>query len=342
MPPSCLTPPVPGFLPGRCAHELLAGASCTTCVQACPRAAFTLGEHALELDTAACDGCGACVAACPREALALPCDSPPGVARQGGAVYLTATPGPPEDRALTGPSLRELGWAALLRLHVQGVRELVLAEPDGPWCEAGPEAEPPAWRRVDAVLESRGLRPLALRTEPARRWRAQAQAALQASGVAPQRRAFLRRLVGPVVEELGTAPEGPAPQVSLLASGEPAQALFPAVPLIDPERCEACDACVRICPEQALREGAQDGGPARYEVEPSRCTGCGLCVDLCEAQALRLERWSRAPQQVLLLQEARCPACGVDYHTLRPRADGRCAVCARVDHHRRLYQTLPD
>ncbi|HVQ90305.1 MAG TPA: 4Fe-4S binding protein [Mycobacteriales bacterium] len=46
--------------------------------------------------------------------------------------------------------------------------------------------------------------------------------------------------------------------------------------------CTGCGACLRTCPEHAIRPG--DGWPLL--VLAHRCTGCAECVEVCPADAL--------------------------------------------------------
>ncbi|HPC84203.1 MAG TPA: [Fe-Fe] hydrogenase large subunit C-terminal domain-containing protein [Thermoanaerobaculaceae bacterium] len=50
----------------------------------------------------------------------------------------------------------------------------------------------------------------------------------------------------------------------------------------DRERCNACVACMRVCPTRAIRTR---GGEAT--VDASRCIECGACVEACPRDALR-------------------------------------------------------
>ncbi|MDE7241506.1 4Fe-4S binding protein [Desulfovibrio sp.] len=54
--------------------------------------------------------------------------------------------------------------------------------------------------------------------------------------------------------------------------------------------CRECLACVRACPQAALRRrGATGGGaPCVFSVEPARCIGCGICVAVCPQGLWRL------------------------------------------------------
>lgn len=59
--------------------------------------------------------------------------------------------------------------------------------------------------------------------------------------------------------------------------------------LHDPERCDCCGVCARICPQQILRIG--DHG---FEVlEEARCMGCFGCEDECHSHAIHVMRTLR-------------------------------------------------
>ncbi|MGH3769957.1 MAG: cobalamin biosynthesis protein [Pseudonocardiaceae bacterium] len=54
-------------------------------------------------------------------------------------------------------------------------------------------------------------------------------------------------------------------------------------PLSISSACTACGACLRTCPEHALRPA-----PQRPVVVPARCTSCGECVEICPTDAITL------------------------------------------------------
>jgi ferredoxin len=54
-------------------------------------------------------------------------------------------------------------------------------------------------------------------------------------------------------------------------------------PLSISSACTACGACLRTCPEYALR-----AAPQRPAVIPARCTSCGECVEICPTDAITL------------------------------------------------------
>lgn len=58
----------------------------------------------------------------------------------------------------------------------------------------------------------------------------------------------------------------------------------------DAGACRECLACVRACPQAALRRrgGAGDGEPCSFSVDAARCIGCGICVAVCPQGLWRL------------------------------------------------------
>ncbi|PIE08840.1 MAG: hypothetical protein CSA74_00520 [Rhodobacterales bacterium] len=120
--------------------------------------------------------------------------------------------------------------------------------------------------------------------------------------------------------------------------------LFAIVPRIDPDLCSGCDACVRICPPEALTLIDTPGGLSAYHVDPESCDACGLCESVCEESAIRLETMALAPKDIPL-QSWACRACGVAVHGPQAAAEGRaqdglCRICARTGHHKKLFQVL--
>jgi ferredoxin len=69
------------------------------------------------------------------------------------------------------------------------------------------------------------------------------------------------------------------------------------VPRIDPERCNGCGKCARICPAGAVSlEGGQiNGGCPKAVTDSSICLGCGICARNCAQAAIRLEARDRRP-----------------------------------------------
>jgi len=319
-------------------HTHLACATCRRCIDACPRGALALGDDALELDAEACDGCGLCAANCPQEAIAF---SPrfDSAGMQEAASWLFACAKADVDRTTpVVPCLHALSWQTLIRLHGRGMRNLAVTSGDCGRCPRGVAAN--LEERVDqvnALLRSLARDPIALLCLQSEAWRARRTATSSRKTPSPSRRAFLRHLVAPVPDG---GEDWPIEALRSPNSVTTVDAVWPAVPTIDADSCNGCDACTRVCRSDALsRHETQER--VHFRIDASRCTGCEACVDVCAPNAISIGHWTRAVQRTLDLQTARCPACGVTFHAPSLRADHRCHVCAQTNHFSRLYQRDP-
>ena len=329
----------PVFNEARCVHSHAAGASCSACADVCPNGALTLGEDALELDVDACDGCALCVAACPQEVI----DSKFGridVAslRKGATAYLACErSGVARDRQ-SMPCVHALSWRHALRLHRAGVREIAAVVGDCHNCPARSARLEHTMVHVNEVLSTSRLPGLQFRYLEKTQWEIEVRGVSPADGISSRRRAFLRRFVDPVGVEQES--EVPATVATLLGESVLVDGVYPAVPLIDRERCDGCDACVRVCRTGALAL-IEDEAKPRYSVDASRCTGCNLCSDVCQPHAVSVSRWTTSTQRMVDLNLQRCPRCGVAYHAPKLRPDNLCNICATTHHRRNLFQVDP-
>ena len=57
-----------------------------------------------------------------------------------------------------------------------------------------------------------------------------------------------------------------------------------AVSVVVTSECRGCGACLRTCPEHAIRTVI----PGPLLVIGSLCTGCGECVEVCPADAIEV------------------------------------------------------
>lgn len=68
------------------------------------------------------------------------------------------------------------------------------------------------------------------------------------------------------------------------------------ISVIDPERCNGCTRCAKICPINAITiaEGEQDGRKRKWAVRNADlCLGCGVCYAACKRGALSMQKRER-------------------------------------------------
>ena len=246
------------------------------------------------------------------------------------------------------PCIHALGLRDLARLAAAGCRRLVVATGDCNDCPRGGAVRLET-RLADLarLLDSRGLPLLRLERGPADRWQAAREAAAPDAGPAMGRRSFLRRGLGLAVDQAATAfglaaaeRQGVETVARLLPETGTPGALVLVAPRIDATACTGCDACARLCPQDAIRLETTEDSPA-YRVLPDRCTGCGICVDVCADGAVRLEAWVPAAPSSLPLAQATCVRCRVRFHRPLLEVGGgpvRCPVCARRGNGDRLFR----
>lgn len=61
---------------------------------------------------------------------------------------------------------------------------------------------------------------------------------------------------------------------------------------IDKVLCKACELCISVCPEQAIRlsTGLNQKGYHPAEFVPEKCRGCALCALMCPEVAIEVYR----------------------------------------------------
>jgi Pyruvate/2-oxoacid:ferredoxin oxidoreductase delta subunit len=245
--------------------------------------------------------------------------------------------------------LHAVGARDLLQLYRNGFRHLIVASADCDACGRSQEtAFEDAVERLNQLLSSRDLAEISLHVLSARKWRSMLSTAMRADKGSPlDRRRFLHRVLRAGFEEgIKTTPlvqfqqENGSPLGSMLPRVSD-QDVMPFVPVIDPQVCNGCDACVRICPQQALVLRQSDD-VANYVSYAERCTGCGICKDVCAQDAVDVFSLQAQPTRQVPLMDFSCRICGAPVHvpSQRPQEDRVCRICARVNHYKNLYQVL--
>lgn len=330
-----------------CVHVRIEHAHCRACVDACPRQAWILDDQILGIDPQACDGCGLCVSACPQGALEhdlhlLPRQWRDRLLAFCGCEYSDIGAGEGQLPCLHSLSLRDL-----LRLYNRGCHSLMVTTGDCDACERGRVTRlSERVQQLNHMLTSRALPVFQIRKLPENRWKAMQLTTHNAEVESHlDRRKFLRDTIQKGLEQglkrsqttasdrSGFSPPGAMlPHVS-------AQDVFPHVPNIDPQNCQGCDACVHLCPQQAIvmvAEGTQVG----YHLHAEKCSDCGICIDVCEYQAVKVFEMQVKSQTAVILRHYTCCACGVHYHLPEEQVNERqlCQICRKVNHHRNLFQ----
>lgn len=166
----------------------------------------------------------------------------------------------PTSDAGIAPCIHALGLRDLARLAAAGCTRLIVATGDCDACPRGGVVRLEG-RLADLarLLYSRGLPILRLERLPPDRWRAARDAAAPDPGPAIARRAFLRRGLGLAVDRAANAfglaeaeRAGVETVTNVLPETGRSGAIAPVAPRIDPTACTGCDACVRLCPQQAI------------------------------------------------------------------------------------------
>lgn len=343
---------LPEIAGDRCVHARIETAECSRCVEACPRDAWVLDDEQLGFDESACDGCGLCVPACPSRAIS-------------NAVGVTTVWFRERRVALIGcdrtgytgdgivPCVHAIGLDHLLEIYREGVRTVLYTHADCAGCPRDCQGSsfPRLLKNMQALLHSRGMAGLVAKAYSPGEWLARREVLLTRgmvnAGAGTSRRSFLRDAAGKALEQGMRAVKVPLPEaeerrlsIEQWLKAVDHDAMFPAVPTIDTGRCTACGACIRVCPEGALRMVQE---PPAYIVEPGHCTACGLCEPVCGQQAIHIVEWSQGRSNIIPLDPRRCRSCGVEFFQMGDQeadAQDRCPICRRTDWHSNLYQVL--
>ena len=68
----------------------------------------------------------------------------------------------------------------------------------------------------------------------------------------------------------------------------------PLVARVDPEACQWCEECVKVCPYEGAIVKVAHGDKEVAEVLPELCKGCGPCAAVCPSAAIEIEGYTNA------------------------------------------------
>ncbi len=337
-----------------CVYSLAECATCQRCVEACPTKAWILDDDALKLNVDLCNGCGLCLPACPEGALSQDRQLSIRSAECGKALFIHC------EKSQYSESLANNGESLLPCIHAIGLRDLVqysqlavstIVTTTGD-CQSCHRHAAPCLsdnvRDFNLFLKANSLPELSLYILDTKAFQTHWETSqpFVATGPVVSRRFFLRQTVNTALSQAIEPPSitesGPLdPPLKALQHSITGE-LFPFVPSFDSARCNGCDACIQLCPHQAL-QFKSDKAQTQYEIDATNCTGCHLCIDVCDQDAIELNSWQMLEQTVIPLHNASCPRCGVNFHLpyTNPKQDRTlCRICMQTDHNQRLFQVL--
>ena len=337
-----------------CLHALYDQSECQTCVDSCPSEAWVLGDESLGLDTEICDGCGLCVPTCPSGALYIHF---PWVIRSFGGQMIalfSCDKSSIAEKAPRIPCIHALGLRQLLLMYQSGIRHLLVSTAECRNCTRNPDyGIHQRVEQLNRLLCERNGEPVKILQRSVQVWKRIFNTdELISRGTQLPRREFLRgggRLLRSqllVLDPLNLSESRSIPPGGLLPAANDVELHWPWAPRIHAHQCNGCDACIKLCPTDALQMvNGEAAGPAKYMLNPATCTGCGICENVCESQAISVNSHVLSKAHTIELVEHKCTACGNDFHYPR-RADSSeqklCRICLERNHSNKLFQVLSD
>lgn len=349
---------IPEIIAERCVHTHCETAGCVRCVEACPQDAWLLDDESLKINVERCDGCGLCVAACTESALGQALLPALRTLDEKGTL-LFACERVWEEATGEGvvPCLHSVSSSLLLEYYRNGYRQILSCRSNCETCPRYGGGDPfrEQLARLNTLLANRRAPTIRHAQLTYAEWEENRKSlptyAPQANHetTTASRRLFLRKAMTLAVEQSMSgastiAPEDaeqPWPTKLPSSKGEPGKVLYPFVPQLDLNLCNGCDACVQLCPHEALHlNRTEDAESPAYLIQAERCTGCGICSDICDQQAIHIHTMQPQTQAAIPLVEANCKACGSHFHypSLSQTSQTYCRICSHTNHHRNLFQ----
>ena len=195
--------------------------------------------------------------------------------------------------------------------------------------------------QLNNLLRSRHLLPIQLLSHSTTVWeKIYAQEELISKGTLLRRRDFLspasstqnvqQQMV--VIDPLNRRESQTIPPAALLPDViEKSACIWVWAPQIVENLCTGCDACIRLCPTNALQLDTDSSDTPAYLIKEKLCTGCHICSDVCTENACQVTTWETASKNFIPLVEKQCTQCGNPYHlpTSNPLVtESLCPICS--------------
>ncbi len=295
-------------------------------------------------DEQKCDGCGLCVPACPENVIALPTLQLDIREETGGPSAFAACDQLEEKGDALLPCVHALGLRDLFWLYGREGERLVVASGRCADCARGnADSLQNKIDKANALLKSRGAKPLHMETLSSNQWQNRYDKALPLGPTDKSKRRFFQSMAkyfSSVTSEIVENSSSDNMAYPGLPDASPTlAALYVHVPEFLPQDCVGCDACISVCPHGAISLD-RDSQNEAYRIDAGNCTGCGLCLDICDKDAIHLLSIAPLDRSRLVLTRKRCYTCGVSYHY--PEESGvrnnQCHICSGKGQDAKLFQ----
>ncbi|MBT2971076.1 MAG: 4Fe-4S binding protein [Candidatus Thiodiazotropha sp. (ex Ctena orbiculata)] len=341
---------LPEVISERCVHEVVEVAGCSSCVDICPRQAWTLDDESLSLDTSLCDGCGLCRPVCPEDAISIEREILIGDLGQRKVALCACEEAVVQQKIAVVPCIHLVGIKDILKLYRQDYSEWLVATGNCSECTRNRGVKfSERIDRINSALFLNSLAPISFYRVNGVEWQRISNLLVEKLAISRlSRRGFLRGMLDggigtkSAIHKLYESEGDVFTLPGELIPDRDGSSVWPYLPCIDSVRCNGCDACVKLCPHGAI-EFSDNGGRLYYRMKPRSCTGCGICMDVCSEDAISVTAWSQMERRDVTLVRVKCTSCGNPVHVpaeSRFRSQEHCRICAQVNHHKNLYQIV--